>query len=263
MNNIRFEIGKKTIERNVASNWNELSLKQLLYVAPRIILQKESDDLKKELVWYFINIKDKHLMLMNRSQLEGLFPAVEWLFKDVNLTINLIPVLNLKTRKYFGPSDELKNISAAEFAFSDKFMNEFLKKRDEAQLNLLIATLYRPQFKGVKKDSPYYKGDIREPFNENTIDQRADLFSNLSLNYRLAILAFYLGCRSNISKQFPDIFNAQKKSKNKKTGWLGFFYELSGDKLGNYHAVANMNLFELLFILRKMNENAAEAERKT
>lgn len=228
-------------------DWNELSLEQLLFASPRVMLLNKSLRLRQELLYYFLDMKEKHLQEMNRSQENALFEAVDWLFKTPRLTKNLIPEVEVLHVAFRGPEDELKNISVWQFAFADKFMSLFLKSKDEEFLNLLLGTLYS------RKGEKFVKEDI---------EGNAEYIKHLKLDERLAMLAFFLGCRNKISEGNQDIFKKSTKVNRSKTGWLGFFYELAGPKTGTYTEVANMNFFEMLGIMRKINEDAREAEKR-
>ena len=247
MNEIKFEIDEKDIIIHTPSEWNELTLDQLLFIAPRVMLINESQRLKSEIIFHFLKMKPKKIEDMNLSQLKGLFPAVNWLFKAPELTKNLLPKLEILNIKFIGPDEEMKNIGTAQFAFADKFLGTFLKTKDEQFLNMLIASLYVE--KGKK-------------FGKDNIEQIAEYIKHLELEKRLAILAFFMGCRKMISDKNPDIFKKSNKVRRSKSGWLGFFYELAGPKIGTYTDVADMNFYEMLGIMRKINEDAREAEKR-
>lgn len=247
MNNIRFEIDGKTITRQTPAQWNQLTLEQLLFVAPRVMLINKSLRLRRELLYYFLNMKEKHLHEMNRSQENALFDAVDWLFKTPQLTKQLIPEVEVLTVMLRGPEDDMKNITVSQFAFADKFMGMFLKTKDEEFLNLLLGTLW------VRKG---------EKFMKEEIESNAEYIKHLKLDQRLAMLAFFLGCRNKISEGNHEIFKKSTKVNRSKSGWLGFFYELAGPKTGTYNDVAAMNFFEMLGIMRKINEDAREAEKR-
>jgi hypothetical protein len=247
MNSIRFEINGITITKKIPSSWNELSLDQLLFVIARVMFVNKSLRLRRELLYYFLKMKNKHLQEMNLTQEKALFAAIDWLFKSPTLTRNLIPSLKLDDINFNGPDDEMKNISVSQFAFADKFLSEFLKSKDEQQLNMLIGTLYTLDGK---------------PFIKEEIENIADKITQVPLDKRLAILAFFIGCRNKISESNSDIFKKSNKVRRSKTGWLGFFYELAGPKIGAYTDVADMNFFEMLGIMRKINEDAREMEKR-
>ncbi|NQU34113.1 MAG: hypothetical protein HQ521_12840, partial [Bacteroidetes bacterium] len=68
--------------------------------------------------------------------------------------------------------------------------------------------------------------------------------------------------RNKKAEDNKDIFKKTNKVRRSKTGWLGFFYELAGPKMGTYEEVADKNFDEVLSIMRKINEDAREAEKR-
>ena len=247
MHTITFASENKTTTHYIPSQWNEMNLEELLFISPRVMFKNASAKLKSDLVLFFLKKHKKALELMNMSQMKGLWPAVDWLFNAPELTKQPMPTIVISGKKYIGLADGLADISGERFAFSDKYMNAFLKNKDEAQLNLLIAILYVPE---------------GETFQKEKAELVADQFASCSLAIRFAILAFYLGCRHKIAKDNPQIFKKQNKVKHSKLGWMGLFYDLAGPKTGTYQDVSQKNLFELFAIMYKLDEEAEETERR-
>ena len=248
MNKIRFEIGDKNITRETPAEWNELTLDQLLFVVPRIMTgDKESYELKRDIIVFLLDMKAKFFEGMNRSQMEGLFPAVDWMFEEIKLTKNPFPELILEGKKLTGLRDEMRDIINSQFAFADSYMNLFLKKGEEESLDLLLGCLYTE--KGTK-------------FNLEKVEENSELLKHIPLDQKMVILAFFQGCRNFSSGEYPDIFKkGEAQSQKSKTGWLGFFYSLAGPKTGTYTDVAGKNYYETLGIMRKINEEIEEMER--
>ncbi|MDA3819100.1 MAG: hypothetical protein PF590_01295 [Candidatus Delongbacteria bacterium] len=167
MNKVTFEINDKLIHRDLPSSWNELNKKQLLIASPIVLASNVSDFEMRRTTLSFLNLKKKHIRLMNYSQLDALCLSLEFLYKENKLTKNHFP----KVGKFIGPENGLKNISAAEFAFADRFLNSFMKHRDEKHLNLLIASIYR----------------TAPVFEENNIEKDAKQIAKFPLAVRLAI----------------------------------------------------------------------------
>ncbi len=248
MNNIRFEIEDKTINRQTPAEWNELKQAQLLYLTPRVMFQERTETLKAQILFYLLKVRNSKLKNMNMSQLTGLFPAVEWLFSEPNLTINPFPEIKAGRKSFIGLADDMKDINVSQFAFADKFFSFFLKKKEEKYLNLLLGTIF------IQKN---------QKFRKEAIEDNAALFSHVKLDRRLASMAFFIGSRKKATDAFSDIFSQKtKRHGHGKTGWLGFFYELAGPKIGDYKKVAEMNFFEMLGIMRKINADAREAGKR-
>ena len=94
------------------------------------------------------------------------------------------------------------------------------------------------------------------------IEATAEYIKHLSLDKRLAMLAFFMGSRNKIAENNQQLFKKTNKTRRSKSGWLGLFYELAGPTTGTYDQVANMLFFEMLGIIRKINEDLKEAEKR-
>ncbi len=247
MHKIEFKINGKSIIKKTPANWNEFTLDQALFVVPRVMLVNKSLRLRRELLYRFLGLAPKVLEEMNTSQESALFEIVDWMFKQPTLTRNLIPKLKTGLEILYGPDADCKNISVSQFAFADKFLGEFLKQKEEGSLNMLISTLYTYSNK---------------PFRKEDIEMICNHVRGVALDQKLVILAFFIGCRQKLAHSHKDIFKKTNKVRRSRSGWLGFFYEMAGPKTGTYSEVANMNFFEMLGMMRKINDDAAEMEKK-
>ena len=254
MNTIRIEHDTGTIIREIPSSWKELTKEQLLFVAPRVMLSNANNDLLREMAVYFLKLPKRFYRFMNLSQLDAIADTFNFFWLENDLSIQLIPQFIAGLFKTLhGPASRLENCSAAEWAFADKFLNAFLKTKDEKDLNSLVACLYRP----ACKNHPLT--DVREPFDLGKVECYARHTAKLKLSERLAIAIFFMGCRTHIIGRFKAVFSV-KKSRNKadKSGWLGFFYDLAGPKTGTFHEVSAYNIYELLSILEKLISDSEE-----
>jgi hypothetical protein len=258
MNSIRIENNTSTILREIPSSWKELTKDQLLFVAPRVMLSNANIELLREMAIYFLMLPKSFYRLMNLSQLDAIAETFNffWLANDLSIQHISFVKPNL-FRKLYGPASRLENCSAAEWAFADKFLNAFLKTKDENDLNSLVACLYRPAFKN------HPLTDVREPFDLGKVEYFARHTAKLKLSERLAVAIFFMGCRTHIIDRFKPVFSVKKsKKKADKSGWLGFFYDLAGPKTGTFHEVSACNIYELLSILEKLITDSEKQTRK-
>lgn len=249
MHKIRIEDGKKVIRRRTPENWNECTLRQLQFIS-QVIFSADPNRVKQsreEILVFFLDLKWKVLRNMNQAQLDGLQPAIDFLFKDIALTKNPLPVIQTGRHWLHGPTDELKSITAGEFAFADRFLFAYMKTKEQRFLDLLVATLYR------KKNGL---------FDEEKIEELLPVIARLDNRYKLPILCFYLGSRRHITQSHPAVFPKGGKSKPPKAGWLGLFYDMAGPKTGTYGEVAGMKFSVLLSLLEKMQEDADKEKRR-
>lgn len=180
---------------------------------------------------------------------------VQWIFDKIIVTKNLVP----RYKKFYGPSDELNNMTIAEFHFAEQYYSQ-IKGNDYTALPHLIATIYRPAKKRYNKILNT-DGDIRQPFNSNVVDYYAGKISKWPDAVKYAILIYYDSCREKIANENPKIF---KKSGGESDG-LGMYSimrSLAGPKFGELEKVEEMLLQNALLELNLIIEESKEMIRK-
>ena len=283
---------KKPIE--IPAEWDELSTSQFIHISKnlkRARFQGRSvfgaanlgstslpafdeilQSLRIEFLSILLGVRSYYLMRltkMGRSFL-GLFPdeiqelcqQTNFLFQENNRTINPIPKVKRWCHIYYGPSDRLANITAGEFHFADLFFQEWMDTDNESTLDKLVAVLYRPKGKGFlhDPDSDFFSGDIRIPFNQNSIEARAKRLSKISRVKKLAIAHFYEGCRNVIIEAYPEIFKKTGKGSRSSEGWIPVFRSLSKDI--HYERISEMRLGRVLYEMVESQKEALELKRK-
>lgn len=244
----------------------------LLGISNRKILNKKRK-LFIELYSTRIQGESEESYIDRNAPLVDLLKTSDFIFKENTLTHNLFPHIPLsifrrgvrgeallKRNSLYGPSDELKNISLAEFSYADSFYLKYFKSKNTEDLDLMIACLYRPKQKEVDINSEYFTGDIREKFNKNTIEQRAAQIKKLHIKYKQAILLFYIGCRTYIVDSHPSVFPKDSKQKASRFGYASLILELSGQKFGNYEQTQQQELYTILTYLEVLAEKGAKAK---
>lgn len=181
---------------------------------------------------------------------------VQWVFEDIKIITNLIP----KYKNYYGPADELNNMTLAEFHFAEKYYSE-LKDKNYSALPHLIATIYR-------KPKPRYNkildadGDVREIFNSNVIDYYAKKISKWPKGVQFAILLFYDGCRNKIADEHEEIFSSDGGAEDDGLGMYAVMRGLAGPKFGDIEKVEKMLLHNALTELDLISAEEKELEAK-
>ncbi len=173
-----------------------------------------------------------------------------------------------KKIKYFGPKDELSNISFYEMAQSFTEYEKYVKTKDEKHLHKVLAILYRPAKQYNKSNAETsYEGDIRLPLlgHEATVDRRAEQISELPDLSKQLIQFWFVSCRLKIVNSFPNMFRVpdenDKPSNLNKYGWAGVIWNLSGGIM-NTHEVCRKNYEEGLAYLSYLEDQRIEAEKE-
>lgn len=185
----------------------------------------------------------------------GCLPHVQWIFDKITITKNLIP----RYKNFYGPADELNNLTLAEFHFAEKYYSE-IKGDDYAALPHLIATIYRPAKSGYNKDLNR-DGDVRQKFNSNVVDYYAKKISKWPDAVKFAILIFYDSCRNKIADENPDIFGGGE-GEDDGLGMYSVMRGLAGPKFGDIEKVEEMFLQNALTELNLIHQEDEELKRK-
>lgn len=277
---------------NIPNNWNELTQKQLLWLASvdfnKLDLRMFRFDLfrviteikvKKFRVYlhneycYRIKYKRKIYLISVNDLTEILEQLFDFLFKkrveqtkygnettlyvDSKLYKNLLPYIKKGFRKYYGPADALTNITFEEYIRASVCYNNYVKHNKSDYLDMLIATLYR---KTESKQVAKINGDCRVAFNDNTISENALKFKNLSPVIKNAIMLYYSGSSYFLMKRYPEVFSGE----GSPSASLFDNYQKITDALTKYdptkkEAVRKMLLYD---VLDTLNNTIIESKKK-
>lgn len=139
-----------------------------------------------------------------------------------------------------------------------------LVKGDE-HLDLLVATLCRPEREGDYQAAPDWNGDRRKPYNEFTTKHRARLLADVEPGVKMAVLLFFVGNLENVLARYeisggeggePDQYPGQAWIKNQHLlAAKGIFGNIDQTKAANLHDV-------LLFLEENRKDILAEIEHR-
>jgi hypothetical protein len=253
---------------SVPENWNELSKKQLLYIANLWqawqLMAKNNLDLNRAKALLFVQLmkgttifnKQKRVNLITKLTNEeqwALLQLTNFIFIKNTLTVCPFPEIQIGFKRCYAPNNKLGNIKALEFHFADFFYMKYVKTENDADLNNMIACIYRPAPKTSET------GEKRVPFYMAKIEEYAKAVSKLSFAQKQAILLWYIGCRTFIVEKYTHIFSSENQSEAKNKGWLPLIMALSGDKFGNYDQTSQT---DFILILTEVEEAIERKPKK-
>ncbi|OFY87839.1 MAG: hypothetical protein A3F72_02920 [Bacteroidetes bacterium RIFCSPLOWO2_12_FULL_35_15] len=246
-----FRKGKPVSETiSLPSSWNELSKKQLLYVAEYWeawqLLAQNNMTLIKAKSLLFLKLMDGnkiwdyarrlyYIKQLSNESLYDLASLTNFIFDANALTKNPFPEVKIHFRTFYGPPDKLSGIRADEFSFADSMYLHYNTTKDTLFLDQLIAVLYR---QGSEKNGD----DKRDAFDKNRIEQTANYVSRLKHTEKHAILLFYIGCRTLIVSRYPEIFTKETEAAASKSTWIDVIVAMSGGKFGNFSETSTTDL---------------------
>ncbi|GAB3990403.1 hypothetical protein GCM10028807_17490 [Spirosoma daeguense] len=137
----------------------------------------------------------------------------------------------------------------------------------DKHLDLLVATLCRPERPGDYQNAPGWNGDHREPYNEYVAKERAKSLEHLEPGYKMAVLLFFAGNMQRLMDKYevfgkgesdgePELYPGQSLTKNSHLlASKGIFGTLDQTKAANVHEV-------FLYLEEHRKDLIAEAERR-
>lgn len=188
---------------------------------------------------------------------------------------NHIPFVQPLWKKYYGPTNEFRNISFGEYTDAINLFLEYEKTRNEAYLPIIMAIFYRKKrkFHLLKKLFGKHSKDVREPYNSDTVDKRVKVFEGLTMGEKYGFYLFlasfhkYLtqcklrlnGNEINIGYLFKEPSKKVVTSNLPGIGLKSIEYQISESGVfGTNQEVRATNLWEILirlYDLTKRNED--------
>ncbi|MFZ4463074.1 MAG: hypothetical protein ACOYN5_04465 [Bacteroidales bacterium] len=264
----------------IPSEFSEMTMDQFVYFAGLSLKFKSKlislDDLKTLMVMRFLNVKsegfaklteDAQLLVsenINRMKelLGFLFIETEngELTYDLSFTRNLVPFLKLnRIRRFKGPADALTDISFLEYKDANTYFRSFNETSNEADLNRMIAVLYRP--------ARFFK---KQAYNPDDIELRAWKIGRLPMPLRWAVYLFYASCENFLKSgtltidgneisldilykiTLKEMQKAKAPKYDAKTGLAGVALSLAATGVfGPIDKVYSQNLYDVILLLYK------------
>ena len=270
----RFNTGKINYQ-----TFRTQTLYKLLNLEPSLNLTPEQEEAKNANIAMLSVAIDG---FFEENPTEGNHPIIKQEY-----TNNHIPYTQPLWVKYYGPTDNFKNISFGEYSDAINLYLEYENTKDEELLRLIMAIFYRKKrkFHSLKNLSKH-KQDVREAYNEDTIEHRAKIFKGVPMGqlygFYLLLASFhkYLtnctlhlnGKEINIGVLFQEPTEKQVESDLPGIGLKSIEYQISESGVfGNSQQVRKINLWEIFIRLyditkrdqdERARQKAAEAEAK-
>lgn len=240
---------------SVPEQWNEMSQKQLLEVMRVMHAQKGDDQGVLMLFRAMVDIPwHKFFAMRTPALMDVAIECTEFLFQKNTLTRNLIP----QYKWLAGPADNLMNLKMAEFCFSEFRYFAWRNSQEQKDLDMFIATLYRPTkdmfYDAVRNPD----GDVRKPFNDSLTPVIALKIAKWPMEVKRAIVLFYEGCRAKKIEDNPKVFDNSTGEESLHGLWSVMRSVAKGGSFGDFDKVNEQYVDT---ILMELNETVAEAER--
>ncbi len=236
------------------SDWNELTRKQVLFVSRLFQGQLTIIDFKLRALFKFLSVSPKVLKRIHPEDAYFLGESLDFLFKEVSLTKNLLPVLRTGRRKYFGPADAMMNCTFGEFTIANSLLDSFSKSKEQKYLDEMVAVFYRPRkwlwfiWKTFTDNQ-----DPRKRFVNRSLKRRCQRITRLDYEVKYSIFLFFSGVLNSLTKLYPYVYEQQGSTGSEDNGWASLIISLADGKTDDksLETVINSNLYNVFIGLNK------------
>jgi hypothetical protein len=250
MNQVEID-GKKYF---MPSDWNELTKKQVLFVSRLFQGQLSVVDFKLRALFKFLSVRRKVLKRIHPEDAYFLGESLDFLFFEVSLTRNLLPVLRTGRRKYFGPADAMMNCTFGEFTMANSLLDSYSKTREQKYLDEIVAVLYRPKkwFWFIRKAYSDNQ-DPRKKFVNRSLKLRCQRIATLDYEVKYSIFLFFSGVLNSLPQLYPYVYEQQGGTGSEDNGWASLIISLADGKTDDksLEMVMNSNLYNVFIGLNK------------
>ena len=236
------------------SEWNELTKKQVLFVSRLFQGQLSMVDFKLRALFDFLSVRPKVIKRIHPEDAYFLCESLDFLFKEVSLTRNLLPVIKTGWRKYIGPSDAMMNCTFGEFTMANSLLDSFSKTKEQKYLDEMVAVFYRPKkwfwfIRNAFTDNQ----DPRKRFVNRTLKKRYRRIALLDYDIKYSVSLFFSGVLNSLPLLYPYVYQQQGDTGSEDNGWASLIISLADGKTDDksLETVMNSNLYNVFIGLNK------------
>ena len=236
------------------SDWNELTKKQVLFVSRLFQGQLSMVDFKLRALFDFLSIRPKIKKRIHPEDAYFLCESLDFLFKEVSLTRNLLPVIRTGWIKCIGPSDAMMNCTFGEFTMANSRIDSYSKTREQKYLDEMVAILYRPKkwFWFIRKAFTDNQ-DPRKKFVNRSLKKRCQKIFRLDYEIKYSVFLFFSGVLNSLPVLYPYVYQQNEDAGSADNGWASLIISLADGKTDDksLETVMNSNLYNVLIGLNK------------
>ncbi|TPE43988.1 hypothetical protein [Pontibacter mangrovi] len=252
---IKFRIGSRGY--TIAEDWPELDVKQLLGTVPFLYADKTDFGVRLNLLEVLVPmLKRKHVMQLSVDDRYDLLLLTSWVWEKP-LSTSKISQFKFKDQVYLLPKQNLDDMMAAEFAFADLFLKQFVDSSEPKMLDLLVATLCRPAKPAAAMQTPDWDGVEREKYNGAIAERRALEFAGLDIATKVVVLHHFIEQKRFVFDTY-DIFSKGGEGGSGggfDIGWVALIFELAEMGIfGDFDKVSFTNMNTLCLYLHNKKQ---------
>jgi hypothetical protein len=250
------------------------------------------DSLKVQAVYRLLNLKPtkKELLIPEEevkwANVARLAELAESFFEDkdgqkviaIDYTHNPVPKIKPLLKSYYGPQDGFANVTFGEYTDGLRIFLEYSRTGNEALLRELAAIFYRPKksLHCIKKLSPRYNGDIRQPYNPVSIESRAEAFKYCHPGFAYGFFLYFASFQKYITQavipwggqelDLSILFDGNSTQEPETIPGIGMdaitFSIGESQVFGSKEQVRQVNLWEMLVYLYSLKKKDLDNKQK-
>ncbi|MEM6772304.1 MAG: hypothetical protein AAF597_17140, partial [Bacteroidota bacterium] len=163
----------------------------------------------------------------------------------------------------YGPRDGLKNVTIYELASIFTLMANYHESKEDADLRMLLATIYRPKKRLVGTTSDVRVGLYKND-DQKRVEKRARLWRKAPELVK-SLLHFWLQCCRQVIVTSPELavlFEKSGRGKEDPHGWAGTLLHLANESVVHLDAAATTPWPQALRQLAREKQQALDAEER-
>jgi len=180
----------------------------------------------------------------------------------MEVTDNKLKRILVGKKTFYGPDDHFNDLTGVEFMQIDFYLRQFTENKEEATLDLLIATIYRPKYSLKMGQTRYCPRSKRIKFDQNEIESRAKVIKNMAIPAKFYILSWVQACLKSLETTYWRVFREHEQQESENYGWFETFKDVTGDALGNLEDVENHYLHTILLSIQVDMKNNEKLKSK-
>jgi hypothetical protein len=236
------------------SDWNELTKKQVLFISRLFHGQITIVDFKLKALFNFLSVSQKVIKRIHPEDAYFLCESLNFLFNEVSLTKNPLPVLRTGRRTYLGPSDAMMNCTFGEFTMANSLLDSFSKTKEQKYLDEMVAVFYRPRkwFWFILKCFTDNQ-DPRKRFVNRTLKKRCQRIARLNYDVKYSVFLFFSGVLNSLPGLYPYVYQQKGDAGSEANGWASLIISLADGKTDDksLETIMNSNLYNVFIGLNK------------
>lgn len=237
-------------------SWNELTENQLLHLVMYLYADAKNPNVRMSVFKILLPLKPALLRAIHPEDIFRLQEACRWIWEKP-LEQKILQEFKFEGKTYLLPEANFENVCLIEYAMADFYTKAFSRPNpDFSSLELLVATLCRPEAPGLNMDDPEWNGDQREKYNSKIAERRAQAFSRLPMQIKIIVLYYFLSAQKSLQEQYHEIYEHPEEKTKRATGpnfgWIEAIDNLAEEgTFGDWEKTAYANLHTICFHLRK------------